>query len=268
MDHLESNRLVFHIQPTQAIELLFQAKVPGPSVQLQAVDMQFNYGDAFKASRYTGYEVMIYSCTRGDATLFSRGDLVKAAWEIAQPLLDYWKANPAGEEFPNYCRNSWGPPAAGDLIERDGHRWFEVVTPEVLERSPLFEGGEPLLLSAVIMALQSHTAAAGETVIKAGDMAGEMYVICRGEVEVIDRAGKVVSTLADGDCFGEVGLLMATPRTATVRARTHCDLFVLTKSDFRRILQDYPHFAEDIERLARERYDLAVTCADLLELGG
>jgi glucose-6-phosphate 1-dehydrogenase len=261
---LESNRLVFHIQPAQSIELLFQAKVPGPTVQLQKVDMRFDYGDAFKASRYTGYEVMIYSCTRNDATLFSRGDLVKAAWKIAQPLLDFWKENPAGDEFPNYARGSWGPPSAGDLIERDGRRWFEVVTPEVIAQLPLFKDAEPLLLNAMIMALTPDSAAPGETIITEGDLGGEMYVICRGEVEILDRNGTVTWELADGECFGEVGLLMATPRTATVRAKTQCDMFVLTKGEFCRILQDYPQFAESIKTLAKERYDLAVSTTDLL----
>jgi glucose-6-phosphate 1-dehydrogenase len=264
VEELEPNRLVFHVQPAQGIELLFQAKVPGPTVQLQNVDMRFNYGDAFKASRYTGYEVMIYSCTRGDATLFSRGDLVKAAWEIAQPLLDYWKANPAGEEFPNYARGSWGPPSAGDLIEADGRRWFEIVTPEVLERMPLFKGGDPLLLNAVIMALHSESVHAGEVIIAEGDIADSMYIICRGEAEIVDRNAKVTWKLRDGDCFGEVGLLMATARTATVRATTQCDLFVLTKGEFCRILQDHPQFAETITSLARERYNLAVSSDDLL----
>src|SRR5260221_4997284 len=69
VERLEPNRLVFQIQPYQGIELLFHAKSPRPTVQLQKVDITFRYGDAFKASRYTGYEVMIYSCTRGDATL-------------------------------------------------------------------------------------------------------------------------------------------------------------------------------------------------------
>jgi len=102
VQHLTSNRLVFHIQPVQGIELLFQAKTPGPTMQLQTVDMSFNYGDAFKASRYTGYEVMLYACSRGDATLFSRGDLVEAAWRIAQPLLDHWDSTPVSD-FPNYA---------------------------------------------------------------------------------------------------------------------------------------------------------------------
>lgn len=264
VEKLEPNRLVFHIQPQQGIELLFQAKVPGPTMQLQKVDMRFSYGNAFKASRYTGYEVMFYSCMRGDATLFSRGDLVKAAWKIAQPLLDYWRATPAGHEFPNYARNSWGPPAANALVQRDGRRWFEVVTPEMLEQLPLFKGGEPLLLSAVIMAFRSCSFSAGETIIKAGDLAGEMYLICRGSAEVIDTTGKPVHTLGDGECFGEIGLLLSAPRTATVKATTQCDLFVLEKSDFCRIMRESPHFAGSIVALAKERYGLELSKADLM----
>jgi glucose-6-phosphate 1-dehydrogenase len=85
---LSANRLIFHIQPDQAIEVFFQAKTPGPVMRLQPVNMRFSYGEAFAASPGTGYEVMIYSCMTGDATLFSRTDLVETAWRIAQPILD------------------------------------------------------------------------------------------------------------------------------------------------------------------------------------
>ncbi len=262
VDHLSANRLVFHIQPYQGIELLFQAKVPGPTLNLQSVDMAFSYGDNFKASRYTGYEVMIYSCTHGDATLFSRGDLVEAAWRVAQPILDTWAAEPA-DDFPNYSRQSWGPKAAHELVERDGRRWFEVVTPDVLEESPLFEGADPLLLNAVIMALRARAVEAGETIIEQGATADEMFLICRGDVEVLDD-GSIAETLHCGDFFGEIGLLMATSRTATVRAKTLCDLFVLDKTAFGRILRDYPQFAESILTVARERYDVTVSKDQLI----
>jgi glucose-6-phosphate 1-dehydrogenase len=264
VEELEPNRLVFHIQPFQGIQLLFQAKTPGPTLRLQEVDMRFSYGDAFRASRYTGYEAMIYSCTRGDATLFSRDDLVDAAWRIAQPILDYWESHPAGDHFPNYMRNTWGPPEAGDLLERDGRSWFEVVTPEMLEKSPMFAGADALLLNAVIMALRADSTEAGTTIIQAGDLANEMYMISRGEVEVRDRGGKVVRTLKDGDFFGEIGLLMSTPRTATVVAKTQCDLFVLKRADFSRILRDHPQFADRMITVAKERYDLAVSGAELM----
>lgn len=265
VDELEPNRLVFHIQPFQGIELIFQAKVPGPTLQLQEVDMRFSYGDAFRASRYTGYEVMLYSATRGDATLFSRGDLVDAAWRIAQPVLDYWESTPAGNSFPNYVRGTWGPPDASHFIERDGRSWFEVVTPEVLEKLPLFKGADPLLLNRVIMALRPTSVDAGETIVKEGDMSDAMYLILRGQVDIKDRTGKVIQTLGDGEYFGEIGLLMATPRTATVAARTQCDLFVLNRSEFSKILRDHHQLAETVTKVAKERYNLIVSSAQLTE---
>jgi glucose-6-phosphate 1-dehydrogenase len=254
---LGANRLIFHIQPYQGIEVQFQAKIPGPRLLLQPVNMRFGYGDAFKASRYTGYEVMIYSCTHGDATLFSRGDLVEAAWRVAQPIMDYWKATPA--DFPNYARGSWGPTAAEDLIGKDGRRWFELLTDEVLHKIEIFKDGDPLFLSQVILALRPEVLAPGEVVMKKGDLGQDAYVIVRGQVEIIDDIGNVLGTLRDGSFFGELALLTNAPRTATVRAKTSCDLMVLDKPGFDRILHDHPQFAARVAKIAKERYNLDVS---------
>jgi glucose-6-phosphate 1-dehydrogenase len=263
VDKLSANRIVFHVQPRQAIETLFQAKVPGPTMQLQTVHMRFDYGESFKAARYTGYEVMIYSCMHGDATLFSRTDFVEAAWRVAQPMLDYWSSTPA-TEFPNYVRGTWGPKSASDLIEKDGRRWFEVITTEVLEKCDLFKGADSVFLNALVMALRPAVASQGETIIKKGDIAHEMYLLVRGDVEVIDGTGKVVATIKDGGFFGEIGILMSQPRMATVRAKSLCDLFVLEKEDFNRILREQPQFAERIMKVAKERYNLAVGADQLM----
>jgi glucose-6-phosphate 1-dehydrogenase len=225
--------------------------------------MRFGYGEAFKASRYTGYEVMIYSCSRGDATLFSRGDLVTAAWQVAQPILDAWAATPA-TEFPNYARGSWGPQAAADLLERDGRRWYEVIGEEVLKKAPIFAGGDQLFLSQVSLALRSRQVRAGDLIIRKGDIGREMYLLARGEVEVLDDGGQVVKRLKDGDIFGEIAVLLSKPRTANVRAVTPCDLFVLDKADFRRILRDHQQFADGVAKVARERFNLDVTAQSLI----
>src|SRR6185436_1046960 len=253
---LGANRLIFHIQPYQGIEIQFHAKIPGPTLQLQPVNMRFGYGEAFKASRYTGYEVMIYSCSHGDATLFSRDDLVEAAWRIAQPILDHWKTTP--EAFPNYARGSWGPTVASDLIECDGRRWFEVLTDDVLKRVTVFKDADPLLLSQVILALRPEVASPGAMLIRKGDIGHEMYILVRGEAEVVDDTGRVVKTFKDGDFFGEIALLIHTPRTAVVRAKTACDLMALDRASLDRILNDYPHFADSVLQVARERYNVIV----------
>ena len=152
-------------------------------------------------------------------------------------------------------------------MEKDGRRWYEVVTPDVLEESPLFKGADPLLLSAVILALRSATVAPGETIIRYGELATEMYFICRGEVDVLDKSGDIIGQLQDGEFFGEVALLLATPRTADIRARTLCDLFILSQNDFKRILRDHPQFAERILQVAKERYDLAISEKEFMALG-
>jgi len=257
-----ANRLIFHIQPYQGIEVQFHAKIPGPTLQLQPVNMRFGYGDAFKASRYTGYEVMIYSCSHGDATLFSRGDLVEAAWRVAQPIMDYWKATPV--DFPNYARGSWGPTVAEDLIGKDGRRWFELLTDDVLNKMEIFKDSEPLFLSQVILALRPEVLAPGEVIMRRGDMGQDAYVVVRGQVEIVDDQGTVVKTLKDGDVFGELALLVHGPRSATVRAKTSCDLMVLDKTSFARILRDHPQFAARVSRIAKERYNLDISTEALI----
>ena len=51
---------------------------------------------------------------------------------------------------------------------------------------------------------------------------------------------QVVTVLGPGDYFGELGLLFGTPRTATVRAATHCELIMLSKHSLDQVLVKYP----------------------------
>ena len=261
--HLEHNQLIFHIQPDQGIELRFQAKHPGPLLSLQKVDMRFDYQEAFEASRSTGYEVLLYHCMRGDATLFTRNDLVEAAWRIAQPILDTWAENPP-TDFPNYEAGTWGPKPAFHLIERDGRKWLEVINRAVLEKVPLFAGTSPVFLHGLALVLKPALFAAGDLIVRQGEPGAEMYFVARGEVEVIDGE-RVLSTLGEGNFFGEKSLLLAAPRSATVRARTQCDLYVLEKSDFIKVLKDHPKFARSILDAYCRRYNCVVEAEQVFD---
>ena len=78
---------------------------------------------------------MLYSCSHGDATLFSRGDLVEAAWRVAQPMLDYLVRPPAPSS-PTMRAAAGARRRRRTSSQRDGRRWHEVVTEEVLKRVP------------------------------------------------------------------------------------------------------------------------------------
>lgn len=122
IEHLTTNRIVLHIQPDEGITLHFGAKIPGPIVNMGAVDMNFEYDDHFGETVSTGYERLLYDCMIGDATLFQRADMVEASWRIVSPILDVWNALPA-RKFPNYEPETWGPKEADDLLETDGRKW-------------------------------------------------------------------------------------------------------------------------------------------------
>jgi glucose-6-phosphate 1-dehydrogenase len=87
--------------------------------------MSFEYSKYFGTDSNTGYEVLIYDCMIGDATLFQRADMVEAGWRIVDPVLDVWKALPP-RRFPNYAAGTWGPKEADDLLELDGRQWRKI----------------------------------------------------------------------------------------------------------------------------------------------
>jgi len=123
--HNHSNQLVMQIQPVEGISLSFGAKVPGPVLRVGSVDMSFEYTKYFGADAYTGYEVLIYECMIGDATLFQRADMVEAGWSIVDPILDVWQALPP-RRFPNYPSGTWGPAESDELLTRDGRQWRKI----------------------------------------------------------------------------------------------------------------------------------------------
>jgi glucose-6-phosphate 1-dehydrogenase len=122
---LHTNTLVIQIQPVEGISLSFGAKIPGPVLRVGSVDMSFEYSRYFGADAYTGYEVLLYDCMMGDATLFQRADMVEAGWSVVDPVLDVWKALPP-RRFPNYSAGTWGPKDAEELMERDQRHWRKI----------------------------------------------------------------------------------------------------------------------------------------------
>src|SRR6266478_4263860 len=121
----QTNTLVIQIQPVEGISLSFGAKIPGPVLRVGSVDMSFEYSKYFGADAYTGYEVLLYDCMMGDATLFQRADMVEAGWTVIDPVLDVWKALPP-RKFPNYATGTWGPKDADELTERDERQWRKI----------------------------------------------------------------------------------------------------------------------------------------------
>jgi glucose-6-phosphate 1-dehydrogenase len=122
MEGMKSNLISMRIQPDEGIALRFEAKVPGPTMNISPVNMDFCYSTAFGVSSANGYERLLLDAMLGDGTLFAHRDGVEATWSLMTPILDYWAKNPI-KDFPNYAAGTWGPSTGDALMELDGRKW-------------------------------------------------------------------------------------------------------------------------------------------------
>jgi hypothetical protein len=86
-------------------------------------------------------------------------------------------------------------------------------------------------LEGLARALRPVSVAAGETVIREGDAGDCFYAVAKGRVRVT-KGDHEVATLGRGEGFGEIALIEDVPRTATVTAVEHVELFALDKEPF------------------------------------
>ena len=122
MPQIEPNILAIRVQPDEGILLRFGAKVPGQGLQIRSVNMDFRYGSSFAVDSPDAYETLLLDAMIGDASLFTRNDEVERAWEILDPILEAWSSDEGGR-LHFYGAGTWGPPAADELLERDGREW-------------------------------------------------------------------------------------------------------------------------------------------------
>lgn len=84
----------------------------------------------------------------------------------------------------------------------------------------------------------------GDVIIQEGMLGHDMFVILKGEVDVIvytnDGKEVLLATLKEPEMFGEIALFDGQPRTATVVARTDCEILKLTREEFIELVREKP----------------------------
>jgi serine/threonine protein phosphatase PrpC/CRP-like cAMP-binding protein len=108
---------------------------------------------------------------------------------------------------------------------------------ELLARMPLFR---PLNDREILRVLQVTDVVAfknGEIVITEGEKGDELFIVLEGTVDVMRGDAKLTS-LSPGEHFGEMALIRAQPRSATVKSSGQSELMVVRRSDFFEILRN------------------------------
>ena len=94
--------------------------------------------------------------------------------------------------------------------------------------------------------------AAGDVIFAEGDKGEAMFVVRTGEV-TIERGGRVMETLSGGGVFGEMALIDGSPRSATVRAKTDCEVAPINEKTFLFLVHETPFFAIAVMRTLADR---------------
>jgi glucose-6-phosphate 1-dehydrogenase len=117
---VQPNQLILTVQPNEGVSLSLGAKIPGASMRIRPVNMEFLYGTSFMSQSPEAYERLILDAMRGDATLFTRNDEVDAQWSIIDPILRAW--DEGRPSLADYEAGSPGP-AGADALLGDGRHW-------------------------------------------------------------------------------------------------------------------------------------------------
>jgi PPM family protein phosphatase len=120
----------------------------------------------------------------------------------------------------------------GDVTARDQQRAQKLqLKRDILARMPLFRPLNERELYRVQEVTDVVAYKNGDKVIKEGDRGEELFIVLNGQVKVL-RGDTQLATLKQGEHFGEMALIRAQPRSATVVSDGDSELMVVRRADF------------------------------------
>ena len=127
---------------------------------------------------------------------------------------------------------------------------------EALQAMPIFGGIRKDILEFLLSASEVLSVQKEKYFFHENDRAEALYVLEAGEVAVLklwNGQQNVLRHLQQGDCFGEMALMDLFPRSASIRAVTHCTAIQLSTSSFQKIYEmDLEQFALIHMNIGRE----------------
>jgi CRP-like cAMP-binding protein len=127
---------------------------------------------------------------------------------------------------------------------------------ELIKRVPLFSRCSRKELDEVAQLADEIDLPSGKEMTRQGQRGREFFVLLEGTADV-QKDGRKINTLGEGDFFGEIALVSRAPRTATVVATSPVHALVITERSFRRLMERSPQIQTKVlealaERLAPE----------------
>jgi len=114
----------------------------------------------------------------------------------------------------------------------------------ILAKVPLFASFSDEQRAAVATRLQTRRYPKHAVLVRENDPGDSLFIVLHGNVAVTRSAGdgkeNILSILKEGDFFGEMGVLDASPRSATIKALDDVQVAILARDDFLDVLTGSP----------------------------
>jgi len=120
VEELSQNAIVFRVQPDEGMTVRFGSKVPGTTMEVRDVSMDFQYGESFTQASPEAYERLILDVLLGDPPLFPRHAEVEMSWRVLDPILAHWAKQGQPDQ---YTAGGWGPKSSYEMLANDGRAW-------------------------------------------------------------------------------------------------------------------------------------------------
>ncbi|MGX9726942.1 MAG: cyclic nucleotide-binding domain-containing protein [Candidatus Electronema sp. VV] len=226
---------------------------------------KFQYGDAFTVS---GVAVMMR--TNGDSSFVSSaavhanqnrenceilyGDLVKIIikYERADQIPDCLISctGCTGSLRLEHIRNRKNGPEQEALLQSNKEL---AALLEELSRFPFFQIISPESLAELLRNAELEEFKKDDIIIRQGAPGSKLYIVAEGKVSILNDTGISISTLGQGEVFGEMSLICDENIGATVQAAADCKILSVHHRHFQLVMDRYPTMQRYFTKLMAQR---------------
>lgn len=169
----------------------------------------------------------------------------------AEDLMAFLRGRLAAYMVPEHLHFLDHLPVKGPgKVDRELLRMRAIIHP-LIEKVPFFRKASADFIRDIVPRLQSREFDTGETIFHQGDPGDAMYFLTGGRVEVLhEEDGVPVAVLREGAYFGELAILRESPRNATLRTLTPCEVYELKRADVLGLTHAHPDFARHLREAA------------------
>ena len=177
--------------------------------------------------------------------------------DLARPLIAIWEGTAPQVRLEDLAHDD-DPWLRDCLAYVDGGGSMPITTVALMDRVlflrkvPLFVGLDPADLQQIARIATERAFVDGEVLGRQGEMGDALYVLMSGAVR-IEQDGRPIATRGAGDAVGEMSIVAAIPRTATLIASGETRTLRIARPEFESIMRDRPETALGVIRVLASR---------------